>query len=185
MVNACTVDQHREYHEHVTLLVFHQRGKASAQQARYETPCSRGNFGTLPFRRAHLAFATMLLSHHGLFTHHMLPPGRIHPRPHHSPHPSSSSSSSIRCRAAAVSVSCQAGVKKSKKPSAKRSGGFSRRSKGFGGKQQEDWESQLLPPYRVYYKQGYKPPRFQGTLKPVVLEGEEGCSSHREVSAGP
>lgn len=76
------------------------------------------------------------------------------------------------CRAAAVSVRCQARQQKAKKGSkgAPSRSGFGKR-KGFGGKPQEDWEAQLLPPYRVYYKQGYKPPRFQGTLKPTVLEG--------------
>lgn len=76
------------------------------------------------------------------------------------------------CRAAAVSVRCQARQQKAKKGSkaGPSRSGFGKR-KGFGGKPQEDWEAQLLPPYRVYYKQGYKPPRFQGTLKPTIFEG--------------
>lgn len=46
------------------------------------------------------------------------------------------------------------------------------KNKGFGGKPVADWEAQLLPPYRVYYKQGYSPPRFQGPLQSKVFEGE-------------
>jgi hypothetical protein len=104
----------------------------------------------------------MLLSKHFIYSHHTSPvvrSRRLAPAP----------LPGCCCRAAAVSVCCQARVKKAKKAAPKRSG-FGK-NKGFGGKPQEDWESQLLPPYRVYYKQGYKPPRFQGTLKPKVFEG--------------
>jgi hypothetical protein len=59
--------------------------------------------------------------------------------------------------------------KAAKKVSPRR--GFGK-NKGFGGKPQADWEAQLLPPYRVYYKQGYSPPRFQGPLQRKVFEGE-------------
>lgn len=60
-------------------------------------------------------------------------------------------------------------MKKAVKKSAPRRG-FGK-NKGFGGKPLADWEAQLLPPYRVYYKQGYSPPRFQGPLQPKVFEG--------------
>lgn len=79
-----------------------------------------------------------------------------------------------RAAAAAVSIRCQASrVKKSKQPASRKKGVGSSRSKGgFGGKPQEGWEAELLPPYRVYYKQGYKPPRFQGPLKLATFEGD-------------
>lgn len=73
----------------------------------------------------------------------------------------------LRCQAARQQQSSSS--KKGRKAAPRRSG-FGK-NKGFAGKPQEDWEAQLLPPYRVYYKQGYKPPRFQGTLKPTVFEG--------------
>lgn len=75
---------------------------------------------------------------------------------------------------AAQRVSSKSSSSGKKKRSSRSAGGASqsRSGRGFGGKPQADWESQLLSPYRVYYKQGYKPPRFQGTLKVTTFEGE-------------
>lgn len=114
----------------------------------------------------------MLLSKHFIYSHHTSPFARSRRLARQSPLPG------CCCRAAAVSVRCQARVKKAKKAAPKRSGFV--KNKGFGGKPQEGWESQLLPPYRVYYKQGYKPPRFQGTLKPKVFEGTYVWTNYRQ-----
>lgn len=104
----------------------------------------------------------MLLASHGLSNRYTLQAGR-------SRHQARPILPGCCCRAAAVSVRCQARVKKAKKAAPRRLGYG--RNKGFGGKPQADWEADLLPPYRVYYKQGYTPPRFQGSLAPTVFEG--------------
>lgn len=55
--------------------------------------------------------------------------------------------------------------------------------KGFApeksSKQQEAWEKELIPFYRVYYKPDFKPSRFQG---PIELKKFEGESEHCQES---
>lgn len=75
------------------------------------------------------------------------------------------------CARRVVPVQCQASKAKTARA---RKVPVSR--KGFGAskatQQQEPWEQDLIPSYRVYYKPGFKPSRYNGPIDLKKFEGD-------------
>lgn len=72
----------------------------------------------------------------------------------------------VRTRRACLPVTCRQAA--SKAASGRKQSSGKGRKAGFGQpdprQQQEPWEKDLIPQYRIYYKPGYKPTRFRGPI---------------------
>lgn len=80
-----------------------------------------------------------------------------------------------RGRRAAVEIQCKQRAAAGRRQS--KSKGTASTRKGFAKPDAralaEPWEADLPPYYRVYYKPGFKPPRFVGQIELKKQQGEE------------